>query len=65
MEYECKCFVPPPLRRQRRLIVLGQKKEKELVKIIQKAIEEEERLKVQTETEVENLIVNKCNKTNK
>ena len=65
MEYECKCFVPPPLRRQRRLIVLGQKKEKELVKIILKAIEEEERQKVQTETEVENLIVNKCNKTNK
>ena len=65
MEYECKCFIPPPLRRQRRLIVLGPKKEKELVKIILKAIEEEERQKVQTETQVENLIVNKCNKTNK
>ena len=65
MEYECKCFVPPPLRRQRRLIVLGPKKEKELTKIIQKAIEADERQKVKSETQVENINVNKCNKTNK
>ena len=65
MEYECKCFVPPPLRRQRRLIVLGTKKEKELAKMIQSAIEADETQKVKSETQVENINVNKCNKTNK
>ena len=65
MEYECECFVPPPLRRQRRLIVLGTKKEKELAKMIQSAIEADETQKVKSETQVENINVNKCNKTNK
>ena len=65
MEYECKCFIPPPLRRQRRLIVLGPKKEKELAKIIQNAIEADMRQKVESKAQLIIVNVNKCNKTNK
>ena len=65
MEYECKCFIPPPLRRGRRLIILGPKNEKELAKIIQNAIEADERQKVESKAQLENVNVNKCNKTNK